>query len=190
MNPPYAPKPANSMVWTGRVPPHHYPRVHGTAPPHVILMTGDSERARSRETLREGWNTQYACGASDNCLKTARNPVINQNTGQRQKPAGTPFRLVNNSGDYLARKNYSCGGSNQVNSRANLHGLKRLIGRVNGKCDGTGIAASTCNPKYVYDSSDYITFKKQQAKNRNYNDYTFGGDENHAAQSPLRLVRH
>lgn len=181
-----------TMVFTGRVPQGVYPNVHGTSPPHVILMTETSERARTREVLREGWNTQYACGSSDECLFSphTKNPVINQNTGKPQRPAGTPFRLVNNSGDYLARNNYSCGGSNQVNSRTNLHGLKRLIGRVNSKCDGTGIAASTCNSKYVYDSSDYITFKKQQAKNRNYNDYTFGGDENHAAQSPLRLVRH
>ena len=30
------------------------------------------------------------------------------------------------------------------------------------------------NPKYVNDSSDYIRFKKLSAKNRNYNDSSFG----------------
>ena len=178
------------MTFTGRVPKGVYPNVHGTAPPFVILTTDSSERARSREVLREAWNTQYACGASAACHAAANNPVVNHATGANQKPSGTPFRLVNNSGDYLVRKNYSCGGSNQVNSRANLHGLKRLIGRVGGQCDGTDIPPSTCNPKYVYDSSDYIRFKKQQAKNRNYNDYTFGGNENNGAFVARQLVRH
>ena len=43
------------------------------------------------------------------------------------------------------------------------------------------------NPKYVYDSSDYIRFKKLAAKNRNYNDNSFGGDESSATQSRRRM---
>ena len=43
------------------------------------------------------------------------------------------------------------------------------------------------NHKYVNDSSDYIRFKKLAAKNRNYNDSSFGGDESNATQSTLRM---
>ena len=43
------------------------------------------------------------------------------------------------------------------------------------------------NPKYVNDSSDYIRFKKLAAKNRNYNDVSFGGDESSATQSRRRM---
>ena len=39
----------------------------------------------------------------------------------------------------------------------------------------TGIPSATTNVKYVYDGSDYTKFKKQQAVNRNYNDYSYGG---------------
>jgi hypothetical protein len=52
-----------------------------------------------------------------------------------------------------------------------------------------GIPSSTCNVKYVYDGSDYTTFKKNQAINRTYNDKSFGGDASNASQSAWRRVR-
>jgi len=58
--------------------------------------------------------------------------------------------------------------------------------------DGATETAPPCkgemgNPKYVNDSSDYIRFKKLAAKNRNYNDVSFGGDESSATQSKRRM---
>lgn len=58
--------------------------------------------------------------------------------------------------------------------------------------DGSNHGSPPCkgemgNPKYVNDSSDYIRFKKLSAKNRNYNDSSFGGDDSSAAQSTLRM---
>lgn len=43
------------------------------------------------------------------------------------------------------------------------------------------------NPKFVYDSSDYTRFKKLSAKNRNYNDSSFVGDDHSGAQSAYRM---
>lgn len=43
------------------------------------------------------------------------------------------------------------------------------------------------NQKYVHDSSDFTRFKKLSAKNRNYNDISFGGDEHSGAQSKYRM---
>ena len=43
------------------------------------------------------------------------------------------------------------------------------------------------NSKFVYDSSDYIRFKKLSAKNRNYNDSSFVGNEHSGAQSSYRM---
>ena len=57
-----------------------------------------------------------------------------------------------------------------------------------GRADATGIPSATCNTKFVYDSSDYIRFRKQMAVNRNYNDAGFGG-ANNAAQSAIRAIR-
>jgi len=52
-----------------------------------------------------------------------------------------------------------------------------------------GEAAFSGNPRYVYDGSDYVKFKKLQAMNRNYNDRSFGGDQFAASFAPLNFVR-
>ena len=45
------------------------------------------------------------------------------------------------------------------------------------------------NNKWVYDGSDYVRFKKLQAKNRNFNDVSWGGDRHSASQTALSRVR-
>ena len=55
--------------------------------------------------------------------------------------------------------------------------------------DSTNVPASSCNVKFVADSSDYITFKKQMAVNQNYNDLKFGGDKNNASYVSQMAVR-
>lgn len=103
-------------------------------------------------------------------------------------PRVTPFRAVNSLGDFLGRVSYSCGGPNTQN--AIKPGYGRLIGSVPQQCDGTGIAPTTCNPKFVSDSSDYTKFKKLSAANRNYNDLSNGGDQHNASYVPLMAIRH
>jgi len=110
-----------------------------------------SEQAMTRRVLRSAWNTQYASG-----VVNGQNRVI------------TPFRAVNNLGDFLSRTNYVCGGPNQVN--ASKPGWKGRIGSIISNCDSTGVEASSGNHRFVSDSSDYIRYKKQRAMNRNYND--------------------
>ena len=75
---------------------------------------------------------------------------------------------MNNLGDFLSRKNYVCGGPNQVN--ASKPGWKSRIGSIMSKCDSSGVEGASCNPKFVADSSDYVRFRKLQASNKNYND--------------------
>ncbi len=60
------------------------------------------------------------------------------------------FRYKNNAGDFLSRVNYSCN-------------------KYNTNCDNSGIPAANCNVRYVYDSSDYIKYKKMSAINKEYN---------------------
>jgi hypothetical protein len=102
----------------------------------------------------------------------------------------TPFRAVTNSGDILSRTDYSCGGSPQTpQSRPGLYGLKGAMGNVQGKCDGSGVPAATCNVKYVYDSSDYSRYLKQLAIQKNFNVLTNGGDQSSASQSAVKAIR-
>jgi hypothetical protein len=110
-----------------------------------------SEQAMTRRVLRSAWNTQYATG-----VVNGQNRVI------------TPFRAVNNLGDFLSRTNYVCGGPNQVN--ASKPGWKGRIGSIISNCDTTGVEASSGNHRFVSDTSDYIRYKKQRAMNHNYND--------------------
>jgi hypothetical protein len=51
------------------------------------------------------------------------------------------------------------------------------------------VGASSTNVKYVYDSSDFVTFRRQQAINRNYNDLKNGGDDHNGSYVPLKHVR-
>ena len=138
-----------------------------------------------RFTLKNAWNTTYPSQLRRDNLK---------------QPITTPFRAVNNAGDLLSRLNYSCGGSCQsFQSRPGLRGLKNHFGAVQDTCIPSAtysnlqllsnIPASACNVKYVYDSSDYVTYLKQKAVNKNYNDLTYGGDQSNTSQSAIRAIR-
>ena len=124
----------------------------------------------TRRIVTKSWNTTYATGNVNG---------LNRVT--------TPFRAISNLGDYLSRKNYSCGGPNPTN--ASRPGYKSRIGNLINVCDGTGIPASSTNVKFVPDASDYIKFKRQQVANRMYNDNSFGGDQSNASYVPLMRVR-
>ena len=141
---------------------------HGSGGPE-----GGSEREMTRLTLREAWNGEAATG-------TVKNVTV----------AATPFRAVNNAGDLLNRQYYTSGGPTQISSvRGGLNGWKSMAGAVQPHPDNTGVPSSTCNVKYVYDSSDYTRFRKLQASNRNYNDASFGGNLNSGAQSKFRASK-
>ena len=70
-----------------------------------------------------------------------------------------------------------------------MFGLKTHFGAIQNKCDATGVPASACNTKYVYDSSNYTTFLKQQAVNKNYNNISNGGNNNNGSQSAYKAIR-
>jgi len=142
----------------------------GYSPQQTLGNFKSSENVMARRVLVKSWNTQYANGTYNNKGRIT-----------------TPFRAINNSGDFLSRFNYSCGGSNQVN--ASRPGRKSSIGTIPQMCDGTGVPASNCNVRFVADSSDYTTFRKQKAMNQTYNDLKFGGDQSNASYS-IRMAVH
>lgn len=143
------------------------------------------EYEQIRFTLKNAWNTSYRRQLRANDLKQS---------------ITTPFRAVNNAGDLLSRENYSCGGTCQsFQSRPGLRGLRQRFGSIQSTCVPsaaynslqliTNVPAAACNVKYVYDSSDYITYLKQRAVNKNYNDFSFGGDDYKGSQSAQRAIR-
>ena len=144
-----------------------------------------SEYEQIRYTLKNAWNTTYPNQLRRNNLK---------------RSITTPFRAVNNAGDLLSRENFSCGGTCQTpQSRPGLNGLKNHFGSVSTSCTPSAaynslqliknVPAAACNVKYVYDSSDYVTYLKQKAVNKNYNDFSNGGDDYNSTQSAQRAIR-
>lgn len=138
-----------------------------------------------RFTLKNAWNTTYPSQLRRNNLK---------------RTITTPFRAVNNAGDLLSRENFSCGGSCQsFQSRPGLRGLNIRFGATSISCTpsaaynslqlNTNIPSATCNVKYVYDSSDYTTYLKQRAVNKNYNDLSYGGDDYKSSQVASKAIR-
>lgn len=142
----------------------------GYSPKQTINNYKDSGQTLTRRILRSSWNGQYATGRYNGL-----NRIV------------TPFRAVMNSGDFLSRQNYACGGPNPTN--ASKPGMKNRIGTMWSNCDTTGVPASSCNVKFVADSSDYVRFRREQALNQNYNDSKNGGNESHAEYAPLMAVR-
>ena len=131
--------------------------ITGISPKQTMTNFKTSEHAMVRRVLRGSWNGQYATGASN---------------GVRR--AVGPFRAVTNTGDFLSRANYMCGylpGTNNVQKH----------------CDATGVPGSSTNVRFVSDSSDYITFKKQSAMNRTYNDISAGGDNSNASYAAFKM---
>ena len=130
----------------------------------------------------------------------------------------TPFRALMNAGDpnlsynkytttekkwlvgsqyFITLNKIYCSESNQVSStrRASNAAAVRMSGIMptltpNFNENIADVSLWSGNQKWVYDGSDYVTFKKLQAKNRNYNDSSWGGDRGNAAQAALSRVRH
>lgn len=142
----------------------------GISPTQTINNFKDSGDVITRKILRDSWDNPAAVGNMNGYTR-----VI------------TPFRAANHLGDYLSRQYYVCGGPNQV--QVDRPGMKSIIGSILSKCDGTGIPANSGNSKFVSDSSDYTTYKRQSAVVQNYNDLSFGGDQNNASYVPLMAVR-
>jgi hypothetical protein len=145
--------------------------IPGFIPQPIITTDNDASFSDTRFLLKSAWNTKK---------------YIN-----KYGIICTPFRRINNAGDILSRPNYSCGGPCQTfQSRPGMFGLKHRMGAIQNKCDGSLIQPSSCNVKYVYDSSDYITYMKQKAINKNYNDLSYGGgSESSPSQSSWRAIR-
>jgi len=149
-------------------------------------MVGSSERGRERRLLRKAFGNMF--------LGNWGSPLSGYNNNGTGS-AG-PFRRATNAGsiwsgiDVNKPANINLPAANQVNGsirRASLQSLNSGGGGLN-RSTGDKDGLFSGNPTYVYDSSDYIRFKKLLARNDNYNDSSFGGSQN-SAYSPLMRIR-
>lgn len=146
-----------------------YPNIVGASVPKFGPVIDGNFRSMERDIVRQVWNT--------NCYgKTShRGPQIGG------------FRRVMNAGDYLGRVNAGCGGSNQITKRPGSLVLSTKDGVR--RCNSEVPVANT-NVKYVYDSSDFIRYRREKSINKGYaggrtdcdkgphhlmTDYSYGG---------------
>ena len=142
---------------------------------------GTNVRAIDRNVLREAFGNMV--------YRTSR-AVASINALDPGKSKTTPFRTAMNAGDINGTVNKAVDQTalpkpaNQVHVK-NLSGWQSSAGSVQTEKSGKG-AFYSGNPKFVYDATDYVRFKKLQAINKNYHDPTFGGDDHHASQVALK----
>ena len=127
-----------------------------------------------------------------NKLRNTYSTVCNfKNYGLNNDGKTTPFRIATNSGDANGTLNNNpvptMPNHNQVGSIQGNLVLSRIS--YNGT-NSNGDAYYSGNPKYVYDSSNYVKYKKEQSINSNYNDATAGGNYKSTVSNVLFRVRH
>ena len=145
----------------------------GAGPTGGSGMEGGGDRSTSRFILRTAFGNKLILGKS---------PIVDTTVRL------TPFRAATNAGDINGTVNSdalaSLPGANQLNS-ARVSRLHIKPGGIH----NNGASAYSGNPKYVYDGSDYVTYKKLKAINRTYNDLSFGGNNSNGSYVALRAVR-
>ena len=156
---------------TKNVPIGTWSNVRGAAIVLPYPAINGSFRERNRFVIRKAWHKFFQGNPDDPELV----------------PAMGGFRLINNAGDYLSRVNYASGGPNMISSRPRLPIVTRKDGGQRGT-PNQSVPGATCNPKYVYDASDFIKYRRQKAINYGYAglgdnshaDYSAGGANNGA----------
>ena len=154
----------------------------GSQPLLFGQAVGGGEKSNARRQIIRAFGNQVIKGLKNNDQDIS--PAL------YSKNILGPFRTANNAGDVVTRNitptNIKYGReANQVNGN-NISRLSPSYGGMN----RNGGAMYAGNPKYIYDGSDYIRFRKLQAINRNFNDTSYGGDQNNQSQSVIRHVRH
>tara|TARA_B100000424_G_scaffold157523_2_gene120451 strand:- start:110 stop:598 length:489 start_codon:yes stop_codon:yes gene_type:complete len=139
-------------------------------------MDGGNERAVSRKYLAKAFGNLYNSGLGDSPL-LYKNNILG------------PFKTAYNAGDVTTN---GYGGTDPKYGEASNQVGGNNLSRLQGLGDGVkknGNASYSGNPRFVYDGSDYIRFKKLMAINKTYNDKSFGGANNSQSQSILRNIR-
>lgn len=141
--------------------------IKGISPTQTITNYKDSESTMIRKVIRNSWNNNYVSG------------VVNG-----RKRIASEFKTINNITDFLSRKDCACGNIPNP-TQPNKVAWRSRIGSIIKHCDDSNIDCANSNTKFIPDSSDYTTYKKQRSFNQNYNDISNGGDNN-ASQVSMR----
>ena len=141
-----------------------FPNVQGVEPQKDENTINASSRSATKQILYRGWRGRIPDPTAP--LNSKGDP-----TAFLPRAIGG-FRFYNNAGDALSRKDYS-GVQNSRECISQLGGgigkmHQPRCGRGRSERNTSGVETFSGNPKYVYDSSNYMTYRKQKALNRGY----------------------
>jgi hypothetical protein len=142
------------------------------------------------------YNFKMSCGKEPVCAqsRTSARPILNAKRDGRV--SNDRFTLRKAMGfSYLSCKTkcdeqglpYDCVDKNTLLKYKRVTPFRAKEGLV--PIPAGNKRQSMGNQRFVYDSSDYIKFKRLSAKNKNYGDCSFGGDDSKGAQSAMRRRR-
>jgi hypothetical protein len=152
------------------------------AMPKGGLLGGGAGGGRSGNSGMEG-------GGQRELVRLTLRRVIGNTKFPNNNLSITPFRRAMNAGDTNGTIN--SGPSPLLGRPINQARSSSMVSRLhaNGGGTQTGDAFYTGNQKYVYDSSNYVQYKKLSAVNKTYNDLSFGGAGGSSVAEALRRVR-
>ena len=146
--------------------------------------TGGGERSNARSQLVRAFGNQVIPGLKNTPGGSNVSPALYKNN------VLGPFRSAFNAGDVVTNQIVATDSKyGKLSNQVGGNNLARLQIRGDGISGQNGNAMYSGNPKFVYDGSDYIRFKKLQALNRNYNDKSYGGAENSQSQHAINKIR-
>lgn len=159
----------------------------GSGGPHSWTgMEGGGARGEARVILRQAFGNSRRDWASKG-IGNGVSPLTYKNSICGQ------FRAAYSAGDLITPLT---GGGHAANPKYGI--ISNQLGFIGGlirnqptTADGisTGTATFVGNPRYVYDSSDFIKYKKLRAQNATYNDKSFGGDLKSGQSQATALAR-
>ena len=137
-----------------------------------------NDRAVNRSVLRKSFGNMFNDGLNSSPLQMAT---------KGNSLCGS-FRAATMAGDVVG----------QVNSATNIkYGVEhnstgKQFSSLNLNPDGIrrdGSASYAGNPRMVYDSSDFLRYKKLKTINQTYNDKTLGGDQYNGSKAAKTRVK-
>ena len=126
----------------------------------IVPHNSDSSLVMNNSQIVRSFGNMYNAGLNSSPLVYSNNAL-------------GPFRTATNAGDVLG---YDRGATNkrygdEPNKMSGHNTLGFSNTKIGGSFSNTGEASYSGNPRYVYDGSDYIRFKKLQAHNKRFNNY-------------------
>ncbi len=137
-----------------------------------------NERGVNRSVLRRSFGNLFNDGLNSSPLQMATKSTSQCGSFRAATMAGDVVGSVNSATNVKYGVEHNSTGTHFASLNLNPGGIRR-----NGESSYAG------NPRHVYDSSDFLRYKKLKSINQTYNDRTLGGDQSSASQHAWARVK-